>query len=209
MILRLVTLALLLTGCAEIATAGPSGPDRRFLEQTLAGTQDEIERARRQIEGTSQEDSLAPSLDLAEQALTLVRGMALDGNDDASRPDPRRLLEFLDQAQARIDELKSKLGDTPDGDMMRQQLELSEQRLDQARQTLMARHYSSRRSSAPQLDVEAIYARTQRRLDHARLQAKTLPNAEDLLKQLDEAQRRLDAARANAADMPAGVRVAD
>lgn len=207
MIFRFAILALFLTGCAEIAAAGPSGPDRRFLEQTLAGTQEEIERARRQIEGSSQEDSLAPSLDLAEQALILVRELTLDG--DAARPDPRRLLEFLDQAQARIDELKNQLGDTPDGDVMRRQLELSEQRLDQARQTLMAQHYSSRRSSDPELDVEAIYARTQRRLDQARLQARTLPNAEDLLKQLDEAQRRLDAARANAADMPAGVRVAD
>lgn len=200
MMFRVAIVLLLVAGQPLTAAAVQAGAvDRQLLEQTLDGTQQQIERARQQVEESSQQDTLGPSLDLAEEALVLVRSMTLDGNE---APEPQRLLDFLNQAQARIEELRSRLGSAPEAARLRQQLDHSEQQLERARQALTARHASSRRAAAPRMDAAAIYARAQRRLDEARYRAKALPNADALLRQLDAAQQRLDTARAQADDLP-------
>lgn len=206
MIFRTAILVLLVAVYAQSMAAEQSGVDRRLLEQALDGTQKEIERARRQVEESSQQDTLGPSLLLAEQALDLVRGMSLN---ESGTPDPRQLLEFLDQAEARIDSLRGRLSDASNDASVLQQLELSEQRIEQARQALMARHYSSRSAAAPALDPGAMYARAQRQLDEARIRARELPNSEVLLSQLDQAQARLDAARAGMRGLPVDGRAND
>jgi exonuclease VII small subunit len=143
-------------------------------------------------------------LDLSEKLLNMAEARLLD-KPDALAPDQaqREMTTALNQAQQRLDVLRQQAGKTSDPDGLRKQIDKAQLRLKQERQQLATMLATSGSPATGKDQLRQLYAYAQQKLDAARARAVTLPNSEEIIKKLDEAQQRLNEAEVRFGIQPA------
>lgn len=172
-------------------------PDlKRELARQIAEAQVKLANARQRQAGASQ----TQTLDLTAQLLDIARARLLDEQPVDEGRASELIVAAMERAQRRIDTLRTAAARSPEAVQLNARLDHMQQRLDSAKRRYAEADLEREGDPEPSREqVERIYRLAQQRLDEAYATVATLPNADELIEQLDAAQIRLNEARVDPA----------